>query len=351
MWGACKHCLVLILVATQFSVLVRDVAGLSVGFYNQTCPSVEQVVRQAVANAFNNNSGIAAGLIRMHFHDCFVRGCDASVLLNSLPGQPAEKDSLANNPSLRGFEVIDAAKAALEAACPNTVSCADILAFAARDGAALAGNISYQVPAGRRDGLVSNISEADRDLPSPFSNATQLIAAFAAKNLTADDMVTLSGAHSIGVSHCASFTNRLYASNGAVLTDNSLSSSYADLLRLRCPTVNVSANDTTVAALDIITSTTLDNKYYVGLNNGLGLLTSDQALVQEASVATMVNRNAANESEWAAKFAQAMVKMGRLQVLEGSQGQIRKNCSKVNSAASATAFLINVLRSYDITTS
>ena len=42
-------------------------AGLKVGFYNKSCPSVEALVQQTVAAAFKNNSGIAAGLIRLHF--------------------------------------------------------------------------------------------------------------------------------------------------------------------------------------------------------------------------------------------------------------------------------------------
>jgi peroxidase len=121
-----------------------------------------------------------------------------------IDGNDTEKTAPPNNPSLRGFEVIDAAKAAVEAACPRTVSCADILAFAARDSVNLTGNSFYQVPAGRRDGNVSIDTDAFT-LPGPNLTATQLVDGFKLRNLTAEEMVILSGSHTIGRSHCASF--------------------------------------------------------------------------------------------------------------------------------------------------
>lgn len=72
---------------------------------------------------------------------CNMQGCDGSVLLDDMNSLFGEKTAAPNLNSLRGFEVIDAIKSDLETFCPETVSCADVLAIAARDSVFLVSSI------------------------------------------------------------------------------------------------------------------------------------------------------------------------------------------------------------------
>ncbi|XP_062213415.1 peroxidase 2-like [Phragmites australis] len=300
--------------------------GLKVGYYHDKCPHAEAIVKHAVKAAVLQNRGTGAGLIRMLFHDCFVEGCDASVLLDPTPANPQpEKLGPPNNPSLRGFEVIDAAKAALERACPGVVSCADIVAFAARDASFfLSGRrVDFDMPAGRLDGRVSIASRTLDFLPPPTFSLSQLVASFAAKGLGVEDMVVLSGAHTVGRSHCSSFVpDRL-----AVPSD--INAGFANFLRGQCPANPSSSNDPTVVQ-DVVTPDNLDNQYYRNVQAHRVLFTSDASLLTSPATAKMVSDNANIPGWWEDRFKAAMVKMASVEVKTGSGGEVRRNCRVVN---------------------
>lgn len=309
-------------------VSVRLEAQLQVGFYTSSCAIAEFVVKDEVRKAYMSDMGLAAGLVRMHFHDCFVRGCDGSVLIDSTTSNTAEKDAPANNPSLRGFEIVDNAKARLETLCPGKVSCADIVAFAARDSVEMTGGLGYDVPAGRRDGRLSLASEANTNLPSPASNVNQLTQIFGNKGLTQEEMVTLSGAHTIGRAHCTSFSARLYSFNTTTNQDPTLDSQYASQLKQKCP--QGSTNTNLVVPMDPSSPNVMDVGYYNDILANRGLFTSDQTLLTNSGTANQVNQNAMNTFVWGSKFAAAMVKMGQIGVLTGGAGEVRLNCRKIN---------------------
>ncbi|TVU48581.1 hypothetical protein EJB05_08222, partial [Eragrostis curvula] len=311
-------------VAVAMLCILGAQAQLQVGFYDQSCPQAEVIVRDEVGRAVSANPGLAAGLVRLHFHDCFVKGCDASVLLDSTANNTAEKDSVPNK-SLRGFEVIDGAKQRLESACPGVVSCADVLAFAARDSVVLTGGSPYRVPAGRRDGNVSAAADAQANLPPPTADVAQLTQAFANNGLSQDEMVTLSGAHTIGVSHCSSFSSRLSYSNSSTSQDPPLDAALASQLAQACPP----GSDNTVP-MDAGSPGAFDTSYFQNLLANRGVLVSDQTLTTDNATAALVAQNAYNMYLFATKFGDAMVKMGGIQVLTGSDGQIRTNCRAVN---------------------
>ncbi|CAN1268111.1 Peroxidase 12 [Linum perenne] len=230
------------------------VKGMSWSYYKSTCPKLESIVQKRLKQVFKKDIGQAAGLLRLHFHDCFVQGCDASVLLRGSAGGPSAEQGSPPNLSLRqeAFRIIEDLRARVHKSCGRVVSCSDILAIAARDSVSLSGGPNYKVPLGRRDGT----------------------------------------------------------------------------LKKSCPAT--SQTDNTVF-MDIRSPNLFDNKYYVDLMNRQGLFTSDQDLYTDKRTRGIVTGFAVNQSLFFDKFAVAMIKMGQLSVLTGSQGEIRGNCTLRNS--------------------
>ncbi|KAL6525541.1 hypothetical protein OROHE_015848 [Orobanche hederae] len=299
-------------------------AQMKVGYYNSTCPKAESLIRVAVRQQFSKDRSITAALLRMHFHDCFVRGCDASILIDSTNSSSSEKDA-GPNLTVRSYDLIDAAKKAVETACPSTVSCADIITLATRDAVILSGGPTYDVPTGRRDGLISNV--ADVNLPGPSDSIQDAFPFFKDRNLTLNDMVTLLGAHTIGVAHCSFFRDRLSNFNGTVRPDPTMDPGLVARLLKTCRTTS---RDPTVSLDQGTPSNTLDNHYYNQTVFKRGILQIDQKLAEDRSTAPIVLGLARNESVFRQNFVQAMIKMSKIQVLVGNAGEIRNNCRVFN---------------------
>ena len=323
---ACSSKVSLVVILSLF--LVVD-CQLTPDFYSQTCPNLSRIVRREVINAVKAETRMAASLIRLHFHDCFVNGCDGSLLLDASDG---EKFALPNVNSVRGFDVIDSIKTAVESTCSGIVSCADILTLAARDSVLLSGGPYWRVPLGRRDGLVANQTGANSNLPSPFESLDSIISKFESVGLNVTDVVSLSGAHTFGQAKCSLFSNRLFDFNGTGAPDATLDLSLLSDLQTLCPQ---GGDGNVTAPLDKNSTDYFDNHYFKNLLNNKGLLSSDQILFSSnlavTTTKTLVESYSNSTGLFFFDFANSMIKMAGISPLTGSNGQIRTNCRVVNS--------------------
>ncbi|KAJ0985449.1 hypothetical protein J5N97_003805 [Dioscorea zingiberensis] len=304
-------------------LLVRSSsAQLSTDFYSSSCPKLLDTVKPAVQAAISAEKRMGASLLRLFFHDCFVNGCDGSILLDDTSSFTGEKNANPNKNSVRGFNVIDKIKTQVEKACPGVVSCADIVAIAARDSVVILGGPSWDVKMGRRDAKTASQSAANNNIPPPSSSLSNLISKFSDQGLSTKDMIALSGAHTIGKARCTTFRTHIY-------NESKIDSSFAKTRRANCPSKSGSG-DNNLAELDLQTSTTFDNNYYKNLINKKGLLHSDQELFNGGSADSQVQSYANSQSTFNSDFTAAMIKMGDISPLTGSNGEIRKNCGKIN---------------------
>ena len=187
---------------------------------------------------------------------------------------------------------------------------------------------SFNVELGRRDGLISQASRVAGNLPEPTFHLNELNTMFATHNLSQNDMIALSGAHTLGFSHCSRFANRLYSFSSSSLVDPSLNSDYAKQLEAACPQ-NV---DPSIAIdMDPVTPRTFDNVYYQNLVSGKGLFTSDQVLYTDPASQSTVVDFANSPGDFNGAFITAMRKLGRVGVKTGNNGEIRRDCTAFNS--------------------
>ncbi|KAF3535275.1 hypothetical protein F2Q69_00018431 [Brassica cretica] len=297
-------------------------AQLTTNFYSTSCPNLLSTVKSGVKSAVSSQPRMGASILRLFFHDCFVNGCDGSILLDDTSSFTGEQNAGPNRNSARGFTVIDNIKSAVEKACPGVVSCADILAIAARDSVVQLGGPNWNVKVGRRDAKTASQAAANSNIPAPNMSLSQLISSFSAVGLSTRDMVALSGAHTIGQSRCVNFRARVY-------NETNINAAFATLRQRSCPRA-AGSGDANLAPLDINSATSFDNSYFKNLMAQRGLLHSDQVLFNGGSTDSIVRGYSNSPSSFNSDFASAMIKMGDISPLTGSSGEIRKVCGKTN---------------------
>ncbi|KAK4803034.1 hypothetical protein SAY86_001237 [Trapa natans] len=276
--------------------------GLRVGFYRHSCPAAESIVNSV--------------------------GCDGSILIEN--GPQSERNAFGHQ-GVGGFEVIQQAKLRLEATCPGTVSCADIVALAARDAVSLANGPKYEVPTGRRDGHVSNLSLAG-DMPDVGDPIELLKSKFSSRGLSNRDLVLLSAAHTIGTTACFFMMDRLYNFFPGGGSDPSIQPGFLPELRARCPK-NGDVN--TRIPIDEGSEQIFDKQILQNIRHGFAVLQSDAKLNDDPVTRGVMDSYIGFLApifgrSFEADFVQAIVKMGQIGVRTGSSGEIRRVCSSFN---------------------
>ncbi|KAB2042584.1 hypothetical protein ES319_D02G225500v1 [Gossypium barbadense] len=307
-----KNKFFLVLALLNMAATLVKGQGTRVGFYSTSCPLVESIVSSTVQSHLQSDPSLGPAILRMHFHDWFK--------------------TAPPNLGVRGYEVIDDAKAQVEATCPGVVSCADILALAARALISFAAKgQKWDVPTGRRDGKVSLASDAD-NLPAFTDSIEELKRKFSAFGLNARDLVTLVGAHTIGTTACEFFSYRLFnfsaTSNGA---DPSINPDFVSQLRTLCPS---NGDGTRRVALDTDSVDSFDASFFHNLRKGRGILASDQMLWTDGCTRSIVESylgvRGLPSLKFNVQFGKSMVKMSNIEVKKGTNGEIRKICSAIN---------------------
>uniref|UniRef100_A0A453DJW5 Peroxidase n=4 Tax=Aegilops tauschii subsp. strangulata TaxID=200361 RepID=A0A453DJW5_AEGTS len=293
-------------------------------FHAASCPQLDGIVWSSVEAALRQEVAVAAGMLRLYFHDCFPQGCDASILLNNTA---ARETALGPNLTIqpRAMQLIESIRARAHAVCGPVVSCADITLLATRDIIVISGGPWFNVPQGNLDSLAPAAQAKVFDLPAPnTASVATLVESFGTRGLgDVADLVALSGAHTIGRSQCGSFEDR---------------SQRADDTFSRKLAANCSKHPERLQNLDVITPDLFDNAYYKALGFNQGVFTSDMALVKNKTTAPIVKRFAESKEAFFGQFARSMEKLARVPKPAGNVGEIRRfSCFRTNAQGTDAA--------------
>nr|GEY86348.1 heme peroxidase [Tanacetum cinerariifolium] len=264
-------------------------------------------------------------------------GCNASILLDQTSTIDNEKNADPNMNSVTGSEVIDRIKSEVDKICGSpVVSCVDILAIVARDSVIVltinrtsshtSSRVlliqlpynstcpSWKVPLGRKDSTTASRATANANLPSSLMDLPALIKNFKDQGLGEDDLIVLSGAHTLGFTKCDAFRDHTY-------NDTNIDPGFAGHLRTICPQVG---GDSNLAPFDP-TPSSFDTKYFQNLMRKRGVLKSDQALFNNGKSGKLVSEYK-DQTKFFEDFAKSMIKMGKINLLMGNR--VRQKSSK-----------------------
>lgn len=299
--------------------------GLSVDFYKTSCPQLEQIIEHEVEALIRMDPSQPAGILRIMFHDCFVQGCDASILLVE---PVTEQIALPNNASIKAasLRALDAIKESVEKECPGIVSCADTIALSTAVAVRLVGGPSIPLAMGRRDSMSAASNQTVvNNIPAPTLSITALKQNFQNHNLDIKDLVSLSGGHTIGQAHCRFVDPQLTPT-----ISSDLDVAFARNLSRICLPQSIPQKARFTVHLDFITKDLFDNAYFKNVLAKRAIFHSDAELLNATDTMQLVQLYAQNQPLFFQQFSISMVKMSQLGVLTGQQGVIRKKCTIPN---------------------
>ncbi|WMV52344.1 hypothetical protein MTR67_045729 [Solanum verrucosum] len=299
-------------------------SDLKLNYYSESCPRAEEIIKEQVNKLYHKHGNTAVSWIRNLFHDCMVKSCDASILLDKTKEQTSEKTSQRNF-GMRNFKYIETIKEALENECPNIVSCADIVALSARDGIVMLGGPQIEMKTGRWDSKDSYLAEVESFIPNHNDSMSLVLSRFNSVGVDTQGTVALLGAHTVGRVHCVNIVHRLYPT-----VDPTLDPDFANYLKTRCPSPQPDPKAVEYARNDHVNPMVWDNLYYKNIMSNKGLLIVDQQLVSDPTTYPFVEKFAANNSYFNDQFAKSLIILSENNPLSGDQGEIRKVCRHVN---------------------
>ncbi|CAN4109620.1 unnamed protein product [Withania somnifera] len=284
-------------------------SDLKLNHYLESCPRAEEIIKDQVTKLYHKHGNTAVSWIRNLFHDCMVKSCDASILLDTTKEQKSEKTS-ERNFGMRNFKYIETIKEALESECPNTVSCADIVALSARDGIVMLGGPHIEMKTGRRDSKESYLAEVENFIPNHNDSMLLVLSRFKSVGVDAQGTVALLGAHSVGRVHCVNIVHVLYPT-----VDPTLDHDYANYLKTRCPSPQPDRNVAEFAEMIV--------KLQWVVKCGPTISFGSKYL-------SFCGEICRDNSYFNDRFAKALIILSENNPLRGDQGEIRKVRRHVN---------------------